>query len=51
VLGHKKVGSILNGASLTAGKKYALKGTVVFSSGSSHEKVSATVKFRSCPNP
>jgi hypothetical protein len=51
VLGHKKVHSSLNGASLKPGKKYALKGSVVFSSGSSHEKVAATVKFRSCPNP
>ena len=50
-LGHKKVGSSLNGAALTAGKAYALKGSVVFSSGSSHETVSATVKFRACPNP
>jgi hypothetical protein len=50
-LGHKKLHSSLNGASLRPGKKYALKGTVVFSSGSSHEKVSAKVKFRSCPNP
>jgi hypothetical protein len=51
VLGHKKVHSSLNGAGLTAGKKYSLKGTVVFSSGSSHETVSATVRFRACPNP
>jgi hypothetical protein len=51
VLGHNKLHSPLNGAALTAGKNYTLKGTVVFSSGSSHETVSATVKFRSCPNP
>jgi hypothetical protein len=50
VLGHKKVGSSLNGAALKAGKSYGLKGTVVFASGSSHDAVSATVKFRSCPN-
>jgi hypothetical protein len=51
VLGHRRVDSSLNGAALTSGKRYALKGTVVFSSGSSREKVSATVKFRACPNP
>jgi hypothetical protein len=50
-LGHTRIGSSLNGASLTPGKAYSLKGTVVFSSGSSHETVSATVKFRACPNP
>jgi hypothetical protein len=51
LLGRKKLGSSLNGASLKAGKTYSLKGSVVFSSGSSHETVSATLKFRSCPNP
>jgi hypothetical protein len=51
VLGRKKVGSTLNGATLAAGRAYSLKGLVVFASGSSHETVSATVKFRTCPNP
>jgi len=51
VLGHKKLSSSLNGASLTAGKLYSLKGSVVFAKGGSHETVSATVKFRACPNP
>ena len=50
-LGHKKIRSSVNGAALKAGKKYSLKGSVVFSRGSSHETVSATVKFRACPNP
>jgi hypothetical protein len=50
-LGHKKLGSSLNGASLSAGKVYSLKGSVVFASGGSHETVSAKLKFRSCPQP
>jgi hypothetical protein len=50
-LGAKKLGKSLNGASLTAGKSYSLKGTVVFAHGHSHQKVSATLKFRSCPKP
>jgi hypothetical protein len=50
-LGRKKLGSSLNGASLTPGKTYSLKGAVVFSSGSSRETVAATVKFLACPNP
>jgi hypothetical protein len=50
-LGHKKVHSSLNGASLTPGKAYSLKGSAVFSNGSSHQTVTATVKFRACPNP
>jgi hypothetical protein len=50
-LGKKKVSSPLNGASLKAGKKYTLKGTVVFSKGGSHETVTATLKFKACPNP
>jgi hypothetical protein len=51
VLGHKKLTSSLNGASLKPGKKYALKGTVVFAKGHGHQKVSAKLKFRSCPAP
>jgi hypothetical protein len=50
-LGHKKLHSSLNGASLTPGKVYSLKGTVVFKAGSSHETVSATLRFRACPTP
>lgn len=50
-LSGKTVHSTLEGASLKAGKKYALKGTVTFASGGSHETVKATVKFRACPKP
>ena len=50
-LSGKKLGHALNGAALTPGKKYALKGTVVFSNGHSHSTVKATLTFRSCPNP
>jgi hypothetical protein len=50
-LAGKKVGHSLNGAALKAGKKYALKGTVVFSNGHSRSTVSATLTFKSCPNP
>jgi hypothetical protein len=50
-LGSKKLGKTLNGASLKPGKSYSLKGTVVFAKGSAHETVTATLKFRSCPNP
>ncbi|HTY71089.1 MAG TPA: hypothetical protein VMI11_01540 [Actinomycetes bacterium] len=50
-LGSKKVGSSLNGASLTAGSAYSLVGTVVFSKAGSHVKASAALKFRTCPKP
>jgi hypothetical protein len=50
-LAGKKIGHSLNGAALTPGKAYSLKGTVVFSHGGSHSTVTATLKFRSCPNP
>jgi hypothetical protein len=50
-LNGKKVGSSINGASLRAAKTYTLKGTVVFSHGSSHSPVSAALKFRTCPSP
>jgi hypothetical protein len=45
------VGHTLNGAALTAGKQYALKGTIVFSNGRSRSTVKTTLTFRSCPNP
>jgi hypothetical protein len=51
LLGHKKLGKTLNGASLKAGKSYSLKGTVVFAKNGAHSTVSATLRFRSCPNP
>jgi hypothetical protein len=50
-LGGKSIGGTLNGAALKPGKQYALKGVVTFANGSSHSKGSATLKFRSCPNP
>jgi hypothetical protein len=50
-LGGKTVHSSLNGGSLKPGKSYALKGSVTFTSGGSHETVKATVKFRACPKP
>jgi hypothetical protein len=50
-LNGKKVGSSINGASLRAGRTYTLKGTVVFSHGSSHSTVRAALTFRTCPNP
>jgi hypothetical protein len=50
-LGHKKVGHTLNGAKLTAGKSYVLKGSVIFVNGGSHSKVTAKLKFRACPKP
>lgn len=40
----------LHGGSLTAGKNYALTGTVKFASASSHVTVTATLRFRSCPS-
>jgi hypothetical protein len=51
LLGHKRIGKSLNGASLKAGKKYTLKGTVIFAKGHAHSTVSATVSFKACPNP
>jgi hypothetical protein len=49
-LGKKKLhGSSLNGSKLKAGKHYKLHGSAVFSSGSHHKKLTATLKFTSCP--
>ena len=50
-LGGATVRSSINGAALTAGRTYALNGTVTLTNGGSHQTVTATVKFRSCPNP
>jgi hypothetical protein len=47
-LNGKKIGSSINGAALTPGKKYTLAGTVVFTGGG-HEKVTAKLIFRACP--
>jgi hypothetical protein len=50
-LGHKKLHSTLKGAKLKAGKKYTLRGSVVFANGGSRSKVTAKLKFRACPKP
>jgi hypothetical protein len=50
-LAGKKIGHSLKGAGLKPGKRYVLKGTVVFAHGGSHSTVKAKLKFRSCPNP
>jgi hypothetical protein len=46
----KTVHASLNGAALTPGKRYTLKGTVSFGGGG-HETLSAKLKFRACPKP
>jgi hypothetical protein len=40
----------LRGGTLKAGARYTLSGTVRFANGGSHVTVTATLKFRSCPN-
>jgi hypothetical protein len=50
-LSGKKIGSVLNGAALTPGKKYRLKGKVTFAGGGAHQTVAVTLKFRACPKP
>ena len=44
-------GTTLDGATLTAGSSHTLTGTVTFTKGSTHLPVTATLKFKSCPNP
>jgi hypothetical protein len=39
----------INGATLSAGKKYTLHGKVVFGKGSSRNTVEATLSFATCP--
>ena len=50
-LGIETVHSILNGASLTAGKTYTLSGHVSFTTGSANKSVTAALTFRACPAP
>jgi hypothetical protein len=50
-LGVETVHSILNGASLTAGKTYILSGHVSFTTGSANKSVTAALSFRACPAP
>jgi hypothetical protein len=47
----RKVDSPLDGAALTAGRVDELTASVVFVDKAAHDTVTATVKFRSCPNP
>ncbi len=41
----------LDGSSLKAGTSYTLTGTATFANGGSRRTVTATLKFRTCPNP
>jgi hypothetical protein len=50
-LGGTTLHSTLNGASLTAGKTYALIGHVTFTQGTTRRTATATLTFRSCPAP
>jgi hypothetical protein len=51
VLGSTTLHSTLHGASLTAGKTYALIGHVTFAKGATRRTAAATLTFRSCPTP
>jgi hypothetical protein len=49
-LGKRKLhGSSLAGNKLKAGKRYKLHGSAVFSNGSHHKTLTATLRFTSCP--
>jgi hypothetical protein len=49
-LGHKRLHKhSLDGSKLTPGKLYKLHGSAVFHHGTHHKKLTATLKFRSCP--
>jgi hypothetical protein len=49
-LGHKRLHkSSLDGSKLTPGKLYKLHGSAVFHHGTHHKRLTATLKFRSCP--
>ncbi len=50
-LNGKTVRSVVNGASLTAGKTYPLSGHVTFTKGNARRSVTATLTFRACPAP
>ena len=50
-LNGKPVRSVVNGASLTAGKTYPLSGHVTFTKGNARQSVTATLTFRACPAP
>ena len=44
-------GKTLDGSTLTAGKSYTLTGQVSFADGGSKDSATATLTFKSCPNP
>jgi hypothetical protein len=51
-LGGKTItGKTLDGSTLTAGKSYTLTGQVAFADGGTKQTVTATLTFKSCPNP
>ena len=50
-LNGKTVRSVVNGASLSAGKTYPLSGHVTFTKGNARQSVTATLTFRACPAP
>jgi hypothetical protein len=47
-LGGKSVGSVLDGATLAAGKQYTLVGTATFSRNGKSSTVTAKLKFKTC---
>lgn len=51
LLGGKAHGATINGAALAAGHTHTLSGRVTFARGGSRRVVTATLKFRTCPNP
>ncbi|MGD0701081.1 MAG: hypothetical protein ABSA02_14480 [Trebonia sp.] len=50
-LGSSAVGAVLHGASLTAGLRYTLTGTVTFARGSARSTYRDLLGFRTCPRP
>src|SRR6185437_5966301 len=44
-------GTTLDGSTLAGGSSHTLTGTVTFTKGGTHLPVTATLKFKSCPNP
>jgi hypothetical protein len=50
-LGAKRIGTTLNGAALTPGKRYTLIGAAVFSNGHGRSTVKTSLTFKACPRP
>lgn len=46
----KTIGGSIDGAALTPGKKYTIKGSVTFT-GSGHSTTAASLTFKACPKP